>query len=179
MGVDTNNYCFLPYHLCVEALKTVSTSVALILIVLAYGLTGCASTSSTSNSLQETYAPSTIEQVLRTEAERWIGTPHHLGGTDSKGIDCSGLVMQIYKRLFNIQLPRMTNDQMRLGSPVQRSRIQAGDLVFFRPPRKTRHVGIYLGDGDFVHASKSNGVIISNMNDKFWRNAFWTARRII
>lgn len=179
MAVGIAGNFSLTYNLCVEILKKVSIATVLSLIVLTYGLIGCAPSSSISNSLPETYAPSTIEQMLRAEAERWKGAPHRMGGIGRKGVDCSGLVMQMYKRLFNIQLPRMTNDQVRLGSPVHKSRIQAGDLVFFRPPNKIRHVGIYLGGGDFVHASKSSGVIVSNMNDTFWRNAYWTARRII
>jgi probable lipoprotein NlpC len=117
--------------------------------------------------------------MLRLEADRWKGTPHRMGGTDREGIDCSGFVMQVYKHLFNIHLPRMTNEQASLGRPIPRSRIHAGDLVFFLPPNKIRHVGIYLGDGDFVHASTSKGVIISNINDRYWQNAFWTARRIL
>ncbi len=162
-----------------ETLKKVSAPTVLSIIIMAYGLIGCASSPSSPNRLPETYATENIEQMLRSEANRWKGTPHRMGGTSRKGTDCSGLVMQIYKHLFNIQLPRMTNDQVRLGRSIQRSQIRAGDLVFFRPPYKKNHVGIYLGEGDFVHASTSKGVIISNMNDRFWRNAYWTARRIL
>lgn len=147
--------------------------------MIVFGLIGCAPSPSSPKRHPETYAPSNIEQMLRSEAYRWEGTPHRIGGTSKEGTDCSGFVKQVYKHLFNIQLPRMTSDQVRLGRSIQRSQIRAGDLVFFLPPNKIRHVGIYLGDGDFVHASTSKGVIISNINDRYWRNAFWTARRIL
>jgi cell wall-associated NlpC family hydrolase len=143
------------------------------------GLTGCASAPDQPELIYATRPSSDIEHLLRAEADRWLGTPHRLGGLTRKGIDCSGLVMQIYKHLFDIRLPRTTNIQARMGVSVSRGDLRPGDLVFFQSYRKTRHVGIYLGRGDFVHASSSQGVMISNMQENHWRESFWLARRIL
>jgi cell wall-associated NlpC family hydrolase len=121
---------------------------------------------------------STLELRLRTTVDQWTGTPHRLGGTSHSGVDCSGFVQQIYADLFGIQLPRTTSSQVRIGQKIMDEPLRPGDLVFFLPPN-TRHVGIYLGEGEFAHSSKSNGVIISRMDEPYWRQVFWTARRVL
>jgi cell wall-associated NlpC family hydrolase len=151
----------------------------LILLVTGLLLVGCASTPDEPQLVYATRPANDVEQLLRTEADRWMGTPHRLGGVSRSGIDCSGLVMQIYKRLFDMRLPRTTSKQALEGVAVGRGQLQPGDLVFFHPPRKARHVGIYLGGGEFVHASSSRGVMISHMDDDYWRQAYWRARRVI
>ena len=120
-----------------------------------------------------------IEEKLRAEAQQWQGTPHRLGGTTLSGIDCSGLAMKIYKKLFGLQIPRTTEEQVRTGVSVSMGQLQAGDLVFFLLSDKKRHVGIYLSKGEFVHASKSKGVTISDINDQYWHETYWTAPRIL
>ena len=120
-----------------------------------------------------------IEQQLRAEYELWKGTKHKLGGMDKSGVDCSGFVKYIYQKLFNITLPRTTKSQVTSGRQVKRSRLATGDLVFFKPPGSSRHVGIYLSDDEFVHASKSNGVIISEISPAYWSKYYWTARRVL
>ncbi|MEJ2154461.1 MAG: NlpC/P60 family protein [Desulfobacteraceae bacterium] len=120
----------------------------------------------------------TVEQRLRAKARQWEGTPHRMGGTQRSGVDCSGFVQRIFDDLFNIKLPRATARQVRTGNAVAIHQLRPGDLVFFHPPDKVRHVGIYLGQGEFVHASTSKGVTISRLNTPYWRNAYWTARRI-
>lgn len=120
----------------------------------------------------------TVEQRLRAQVRQWEGTPHRMGGTRKSGVDCSGFVQRIFNDLFNISLPRSTALQVRTGIPVSIRHLRPGDLVFFHPPDKVRHVGIYLGRGDFVHASTSKGVTISRLNAAYWRNSYWTARRI-
>ncbi|MEE8402696.1 MAG: NlpC/P60 family protein, partial [Candidatus Hydrothermarchaeaceae archaeon] len=106
-------------------------------------------------------------------------TPHRMGGTTRRGIDCSGLVMVINQKLFGIHLPRTTKAQVKEGVSISRNKLRAGDLIFFRPPGYKRHVGIYLGRGEFLHASSSNGVMISNLNDRYWRRSYWMVRRIL
>jgi len=115
---------------------------------------------------------------LRAEAARWRGTPHKMGGNDLNGVDCSGLVLRIYKDLFNLQMPRTAREQARLGFRVARDELEPGDLVFFKPPGKKDHVGIYLGKGDFVHTSSRRGVMVSQMDLSYWKKYYWTARRI-
>jgi cell wall-associated NlpC family hydrolase len=101
-----------------------------------------------------------------------------LGGTGQKGIDCSGFVRAVYRNAFNIELPRTTKAQVKEGVPVNRDQLQAGDLVFFKPPSYPRHVGIFLTGTAFVHASKRKGVIISQIDPYYWGKYYWTARRI-
>lgn len=123
---------------------------------------------------------SALEQRLRAEASRWLGMAHRLGGEGADGVDCSGLVKGMYRNLFGIQMPRTTLGQVRAGTVVSADRLKPGDLVFFRiPEKKLRHVGIYLGRGEFVHASASQGVTVSDLDSPYWQKAFWTARRIL
>jgi cell wall-associated NlpC family hydrolase len=120
-----------------------------------------------------------IEKRLRQEYKRWQGTQHRLGGSGRRGIDCSGFVKAVYKDVFNIDLPRTTRVQVRQGRAVPYKKLRAGDLVFFRPPSYPRHVGIYLGGSEFVHASKNKGVTVSKIDKYYWGKYFWTARRIL
>jgi cell wall-associated NlpC family hydrolase len=120
-----------------------------------------------------------IEQRILVQYQRWKGTRHRLGGSGSRGIDCSGFVKAVYRDAFNINLPRTTKAQVHQGKSVPRNELQPGDLVFFKPPGYPRHVGIYLNQSKFVHASKSKGVIISKIDKYYWGKYFWTARRII
>ncbi len=120
-----------------------------------------------------------IEKLVRGEYIRWKGTRHRMGGTGRGGMDCSGFVRAVYKNVFNIELPRTTKGQVKQGRPIGRGELQAGDLVFFKPPTYPRHVGIFLNGNQFVHASKSKGVIISQIDGYYWRKYYWTARRIL
>jgi len=120
-----------------------------------------------------------MEEHLRMAVHDWAGTPHRMGGKSRKGIDCSGFIQRIYRDIFKIRLPRTTALQVRTGSTVAKADLQAGDLVFFHPPNKIRHVGIYLGDGEFAHASTTRGVTISSLDAPYWRSAYWTAKRIL
>ena len=120
-----------------------------------------------------------IEKRLRQEYKRWKGTRHRLGGTGSRGIDCSGFVQAVYWDVFNVDLPRTTKAQVRQGRPIPFKELQAGDLVFFQPPTYPRHVGIYLSRSEFVHASKNKGVTLSKIDKYYWGKYYWTARRIL
>jgi len=124
-------------------------------------------------------APLDMGQQLRSEVHKWVGTPHRMGGTDHSGIDCSGFVQRIYRDLYGLRLPRTTSAQVQYGKKIQDRHLQTGDLVFFLPSRNVRHVGIYLGEGEFAHTSKTNGVMVSRMDDPYWRHAYWTARRVL
>ena len=120
-----------------------------------------------------------VEKRLRGEVAQWTGTPHVLGGTTARGIDCSAFVQNVYSDAFDISLPRTTSDQARRGNEVRQRELRPGDLVFFKPPTKTRHVGIYLSNGEFAHASSSQGVTISDINHDYWQRSYWTSRRVL
>lgn len=126
------------------------------------------------------------EADLETRAERlrravraWEGTPHRLGGNSKSGVDCSGLVVRIYDDLFGHHLPRTTAALAQKGQPAARRALVPGDLVFFRIAPRKMHVGIYLGRGEFAHASARRGVSIARLDAPYWRSVFWTARRIL
>lgn len=148
------------------------------LVVLA--LTGCASTRppATSSTADDTPAEATAQQ-LRTETERWEGTPYILGGTTRRGIDCSAFVQALYRDVLETPLPRTTRQQANTGRAVPVNDAQPGDLVFFRPADKQRHVGVYLGDGEFAHASTSQGVTVSRMEAPYWESSYWMTRRLL
>lgn len=120
-----------------------------------------------------------VESDLRAEAASWEGVPHRWGGTTRRGVDCSGLTQVMYARVLGLNLPRDTERQARTGERIRRSSLQPGDLVFFKTGRKTRHVGVYLSDGEFVHASSSSGVTISSLDSDYWRRTWWHARRVL
>lgn len=127
----------------------------------------------------QTPPPTLVRQVLLAQHQRWAGTPYRLGGTSARGIDCSALVRNIFRDTFNVELPRSTGGQVREGSPIDRQDLQAGDLVFFDPPGSYHHVGIYVGEGYFLHASTSQGVIISSLDNSYWRRYYWQSRRAL
>lgn len=125
-----------------------------------------------------------VERLLNS-AEKFIGTPYKLGGTDNKGIDCSGLVLQVFEKQ-KITLPRNSSAQAQAGDYITIEESQPGDLLFFATTSSAQvsHVGIVhtiLPDGEitFLHASTSKGVIISSLNERYWNKAFLFAKRLI
>ncbi len=127
----------------------------------------------------QTPPPTLIRQALLEQHRRWEGTPYRLGGTSERGIDCSALVQHVYRDTFDLELPRSTYEQVKEGREIDRQALKAGDLVFFRPPGAYRHVGVYVGDGYFLHASTSQGVIISRLDNSYWQRYYWQARRAL
>ncbi|MDN3518123.1 NlpC/P60 family protein [Aquisalimonas lutea] len=118
-----------------------------------------------------------IVHALYDQHEEWAGTPYRYGGSSRAGVDCSGFVQTTYASRLGRALPRTTRQQARVGTRVGREAVQPGDLVFFRPADKQRHVGIYVENGRFLHASTSRGVTLSDLDNPYWRNAYWMARR--
>ncbi|MFY0991524.1 C40 family peptidase [Halomonas sp. C05BenzN] len=123
--------------------------------------------------------PVLVRQALLAQHERWVGTPYRLGGSGESGIDCSALVQHVFNDTFRLALPRSTGEQVHEGTSIPRDELQAGDLVFFRPPGAYDHVGIYVGDGYFLHASTSQGVKLSKLDNGYWRRHYWQARRAL
>ncbi|MEM8486601.1 MAG: NlpC/P60 family protein [Bacteroidota bacterium] len=145
-------------------------------------LAGCVSTKPDATPLKTVVNESPNadrKTLLRAEAADWEGTPHEWGGTTRDGIDCSAFVQTVYKDLFTVDLPRTTSLQSKEGQAVLHNQLTVGDLVFYRIDSKTRHVGIYVGEDEFMHASKSEGVTISSIQDPYWERRFWTVRRIL
>lgn len=107
------------------------------------------------------------------------GVPYRLGGIDKTGIDCSGFVQRAFSEVFLVSLPRTTQTQMKYGKNIEYSERNMGDLIFFKTGVNTYHVGIYYENDNFIHASTSKGVMISNLNEFYWLNSLLEIRRII
>ena len=119
------------------------------------------------------------ETKLNDVIKSFIGTPYRYGGMSRSGIDCSGFVCLVFKQVSNATLPHSTHKLKKLGKRTSFTSAQSGDLVFFRGSfGYVDHVGIYLGNGNFAHASSGNGVIYNNLDDKYYSNHFAEIRRI-
>jgi cell wall-associated NlpC family hydrolase len=123
------------------------------------------------------------ERKLRAATETWRGTPYKLGGTSKSGVDCSAFTRAVFNEALAKDLPRTAAEQETLGTPVQRENLATGDLVFFRtqgmgPFFKSRHVGVYLGGGEFAQASGSHGVVVSRLDEYYWNKKYVAARRL-
>jgi cell wall-associated NlpC family hydrolase len=120
----------------------------------------------------------TAKNTLYKKYKKWQGVRYQLGGLSRNGIDCSGFVHIVYKYGFEINLPRTAHLQSRVGKSIHKNDLKAGDLVFFRTSNTSRHVGIYLENRKFIHASTSKGVTISKLDNKYWRSRYWKSVRI-
>lgn len=141
----------------------------------------------TAQQLKEKYAaiidvpPYQLENVaLYQFIEEWIGIPHRLGGQDKSGIDCSAFTHQLVRDIYQKNLPRTANDMAEMVKRKYENQLAEGDLVFFNFSGSGNfdHVGIYLGNNRFVHVSTSKGVIISNLQDPWFRKYFTRAGSI-
>ena len=120
-----------------------------------------------------------IARRVISDSMNYLGVPYVFGGTTPSGFDCSGYVRYVFANA-GIYLPRTADAQYEVGYPVSTSELQAGDLVFFSTYEVgPSHVGIYLGDGDFINASSSQGVSIASIYSSYWGSCYIGARRVM
>lgn len=121
---------------------------------------------------------STMARGIAQSALRFIGVPYVFGGTSTGGFDCSGYTQHVFA-MMGLHIPRTADAQYYAGSRVTRSTMVPGDLVFFQTYEPgPSHVGIYLGNGRFVHASSSHGVMVSSLSDSYWSVRYLGAKRL-
>ncbi|MDD9177641.1 MULTISPECIES: C40 family peptidase [Aliivibrio] len=111
--------------------------------------------------------------------QEWQGVPYKYGGTTKRGVDCSAFTQDALYNLHQLSLPRTTQYQVVIGQLIPLENAQKGDLIFFKTSVKVRHVGLYIGNREFMHASTSKGVIISSLDNPYWKKAFWQVRRVL
>jgi lipoprotein Spr/probable lipoprotein NlpC len=145
--------------------------IALMAVLLLEGCTGPAA-------VREDGRSAGHQRALLAKYHDWRGTPYALGGTGRRGIDCSAFVAVVMSDVYGTELPRQTSDQINAGRGIGRSSLKPGDLVFFKTGWFGRHVGIYVGDGEFIHAAKSTGVTKSSLDSEYWSRHYWKARRV-
>jgi cell wall-associated NlpC family hydrolase len=109
----------------------------------------------------------------------WLNTPYAYGGTSRKGVDCSGLILNFYRDYYGKSIDRSTEGQYKASVAISQRQLRVGDLVFFQNTYKRgiSHVGVYLGDGEFVHASNS-GVQINRLDESYYKKHFHSYRRL-
>lgn len=128
--------------------------------------------------------PDLAESILDRGFEL-VGTRYRMGGTSTKtGFDCSGFVGYLFREEAGIKLPRSTREMINLDAPlVARSELEPGDIIFFnnRGRGRVSHAGIYIGDDQFIHSSssRSGGVRVDSIDDRYWRSSFMEAKRVL
>lgn len=145
-------------------------------------LIGCSSPESQISQIDVTTPPSAAQLAMKASLmdvyKVWKGVPYRLGGNSFNGIDCSAFVQIAYRDAVKLDVPRTTKMQSAVGEEIDYQDVQIGDLAFFKTARTVRHVGVYIGKKQFMHASTSKGVIISRLDNPYWASKFWHFRRV-
>ena len=160
-----------------------ASAYTLLLLLLFSLLAGCSMGPSRTGSIDDelnrsSKPPSKVAQGILTEAYNLVGVPYRTGGADPKGFDCSGLVQYVHSQV-GLEIPRSTAEQLKSAKWVRFSQLQPGDLVFFRiSGSKADHVGIYWGDGRFIHApNRGKEVSFAHIDSDYWNKRIIAAGR--
>ncbi|MDN8601078.1 NlpC/P60 family protein [Citrobacter sp. S2-9] len=119
-----------------------------------------------------------LKQRIMDEYAQWKGTRYLWGGNSHNGIDCSAFTRRVIHTVAHLNLPRTAAEQSHTGYPVQQEQLKPGDLVFFMTKPNVRHVGVFVGNDQFIHASSSRGVMLSHLSGSYWQEHYLTARRM-
>ncbi|MUI53090.1 C40 family peptidase [Aliivibrio fischeri] len=147
------------------------------------GLLGCSSTPPvaelTKQEITTQHPQLSSSDAYQDYFYQWQGVPYKYGGTSKNGVDCSAFTQNAFDVLHRLSLPRTTEYQATSGTQIALANAKKGDLIFFKTSVKVRHVGVYIGNREFMHASTSKGVIISSLDNPYWKKAFWQVRRVL
>lgn len=147
------------------------------IVVAALTLGGCSSLRAPGGDATVSSSGGVVNYALSHQ-----GAPYRYGGSSPSGFDCSGFVSYVYKNTVKVDLPRTAEGMFSRGTAVEQTELATGDLVFFNTlGRSLSHVGIYIGNGQFVHASSSGSkrVMISSLSESYWSKRYNGARRIV
>lgn len=129
--------------------------------------------------LMDTEVESLPNKTLLEAVDEWYGVRYRVGGTTKSGMDCSGFTVAVYAAAYGLTLPRVSRDQYRISRKISTTELKEGDLVFFNTNgRGVSHVGVYLGNNKFIHASVSRGVMVSDLFETYYLRRFVGAGRI-
>ena len=121
----------------------------------------------------------TEDKQLVKEINSWVGVPYKSGGDTKKGTDCSGFVQAVYKTVYQVSLYRTVVDLLKNCDLIKKEELSAGDLVFFKINNtQVSHVGIYINEDKFIHASSSKGVMVSDLKETYYKKYFYSGGRI-
>ncbi|OXS74722.1 C40 family peptidase [Domibacillus enclensis] len=128
----------------------------------------------------KTEAASVGESIVEY-GKKFMGVPYVFGGTTPNGFDCSGFIQYIFRNAADMSLPRTTGEQYNLGTPVAKSDLQVGDLVFYANTYKKgiSHVGVYAGNNQVLNATSSKGIALVSMNDSYWGAHYAGSKRVL
>lgn len=132
-------------------------------------------------STQTPMAVKGVAKAVVDDARSWIGTPYAYGGKTRDGADCSGFVMAVFGEAAGIAMPRSTRDQREFCKEIDPDKAKPGDLLFFTSKGssgKTAHVGLFVGNGQMIHASSSRGVVADALSQDYWREHLAGAGRV-
>ena len=132
----------------------------------------------TSNALSSKIEMPTRKQAFTEFYDEWKNVKYKLGGNSRNGIDCSAFTQRIYKEKFDLDIPRTTISQVSVGTEIAKSELMPGDLVFFKTSKTDKHVGVYVGNNNFLHAS-IKGIQYTSLDKPFYKKNYWTSRRVI
>ena|ERR1035437_2766608 len=128
---------------------------------------------------QHLYPDSACTPYLYHQVYDWVGTRYKYAGKTKKGIDCSGFVSEMYRNTYCINLGGGSRDIWPTVTPIEKDNLQEGDILFFKIKKgQISHVGIYLGNNKFAHASVAYGVIISDLDEEYYKKYFFKGGRV-
>ncbi|MEN9549218.1 MAG: hypothetical protein RIR12_1809 [Bacteroidota bacterium] len=129
--------------------------------------------------LMKTGVENLPSKSLLETVDQWYGVKYRTGGNTKSGVDCSGFTCAVYASLYGYALPRVSKEQYRISRKLSIPELQEGDLVFFSMHgRGVSHVGVYLGNNKFIHASVSRGVMVNDLSETYYRVRYYGAGRI-
>lgn len=129
--------------------------------------------------LMNTEVESLPSKELLDAVDEWYGVRYRSGGNTKSGVDCSGFTVAIYSAVYGLMLPRVSREQYRISRKISTTELKEGDLVFFNTTgRGVSHVGVYLGNNKFIHASVSRGVMVNDLFENYYLKRFIGAGRI-